>query len=141
MRVNFIMLILFYTLKEIRLVDGNTDYEGRVEVLYQGQWGTICDDEFGMNEANVVCRMLGMETAKSYCSNHLDTPTCSDQRTMNMSLVEGSGPIWLDDLNCNGDETSLLECKSESYSIGDHDCVPSEDIGVICSRKIQQYWK
>ena len=140
MSMHYIILVLFYTLKEIRLVDGNTDYEGRVEVLYQGQWGTVCDDEFGMNEANVVCRMLGMESAKSYCSNSGDIPMCSST-AMNMNLVEGSGYIWLDDLNCNGDETNILECKSESYSIGDHNCGPSEDIGVICSRKLQQYWK
>ena len=138
---NSIILILFYILKEIRLVDGSTPYEGRVEVLYQGEWGTICDDEMGMNEANVVCRMLGMETAKTICSNQgdgLEVQRCS-YTAMNMSLVEGSGEIWLDDLDCNGNEKNIIECKRDSQPIGYDNCEHSEDIGVICSRTLKPY--
>ena len=139
---NYIILILLYILKEIRLADGRTPYEGRVEVLYQGEWGTICDDELGMNEANVVCRMLGMGTAKTICSNEghgLEVPRCSDT-AMNMSLVYASGEIWLDGLDCYGNEKNIIECKRDSQLIGDHNCVHSEDIGVICSRTLKPYW-
>ena len=42
----------------VRLVGGHNKYEGRVEIYHNG-WGTICDDDFGKQEAAVICRMLG----------------------------------------------------------------------------------
>lgn len=45
----------------IRLKGGNGN-SGRVEIRFLGLWGTVCDDEFGVNEAKVVCRMLGKST-------------------------------------------------------------------------------
>ena len=95
-----------------------------------------------MNEANVVCRMMGMGTAKTICSNAEDSsevPRCSNT-AMNMSLVEGSGKIWLDDLDCYGNEKNIFECKRDNQSIGVNNCRHSEDIGVICSRTLKLYW-
>ncbi len=44
---------------EIRLAGGTDEYEGRVEVCYEEQWGTVCDDSWDDLEATVVCRQLG----------------------------------------------------------------------------------
>ncbi|XP_071503570.1 scavenger receptor cysteine-rich domain-containing protein DMBT1-like [Diadema antillarum] len=106
---------------EIRLVGGQDNTQGRVEIYYNGQWGTVCDDLWDIEEANVVCRMLGFEGASNYSC-------CSE-------YGEGSGPILLDDVQCNGTESNLADCQHNGY--GMHDCAHHEDVGVECIPGIQ----
>ncbi|XP_013395792.1 deleted in malignant brain tumors 1 protein-like [Lingula anatina] len=101
----------------VRLVGGYSNREGRVEVYYNGRWGTVCDDNFDDNDARVICRMLGFgdRYAKAYQS------ACYGL---------GNGQIWLDDVRCSGGEHSISACGH--YGWGRHDCSHSEDAGVSC---------
>uniref|UniRef100_A0A8C5PEY7 SRCR domain-containing protein n=1 Tax=Leptobrachium leishanense TaxID=445787 RepID=A0A8C5PEY7_9ANUR len=105
--------------EELRLVGGRTECEGRVEVKYQGEWGTVCDDEWDTANAAVVCRQLG-------CGNS-NGDSYSLQRS---AFGAGSGRIWLDEVVCTGNELALWECPHQEWGI--HDCGHNEDVGVIC---------
>ena len=101
----------------MRLVDGTTDLEGRVEFLHNGTWGTVCDDGWSLPDAYVVCRSLGFYRAIS--------ATCCS------SFGEGSGDIYLDNVECTGTEARLEDCPH--LGIGIHNCLPSQHAGVVCS--------
>ncbi|CAH3132158.1 unnamed protein product, partial [Porites lobata] len=100
----------------VRLMDGATPNEGRVEVAVNGVWGTICDDYWSIEDAQVVCRMLGLPQATA--------------ATKGRSFGSGIGPILMDDVKCIGNESSLLLCNKAD--LGVKDCAHLEDSGVVC---------
>ena len=99
----------------------NSSRYGRVEVLYKGVWRTICGDSWDLRDADVVCRQLGYEGALSALRNTTVRYSAFGQRT---------GQIWLNEVNCNGNETSISECKHRGW--GAHDCRYYFDAGVVC---------
>ncbi|XP_078390313.1 scavenger receptor cysteine-rich domain-containing protein DMBT1-like [Cetorhinus maximus] len=105
---------------QVRLVAGNDSCSGRVEVHYNNTWGAVCDDNWDMLDASVVCRQMGCGPAKSAPgSAHFGAAT---------------GSFWLDDVECKGTESNLFPCRAKS--LGEHNCSPGEAASVICSESI-----
>ena len=104
-----------------RLVGGLTDAEGRVEVNYEGTWGTVCNDVYwGFNDAMVVCRMLGYSSVLA----------------AHVMYGQGSGNVWLSNLACTGNESSISECLHIGW--GETNCDHTKDAGVTCGRECWQ---
>ncbi|XP_055574566.1 macrophage receptor MARCO isoform X1 [Falco cherrug] len=96
----------------IRIAEGGR--RGRVEIFHRGSWGTICDDGWSTLDATVVCRMLGYSRAVSA-----------------FTATAGTGPIWLDDVNCSGNERSIFDCSKPDWGV--NNCSHQEDAGVDCA--------
>ncbi|XP_069114156.1 macrophage scavenger receptor types I and II-like isoform X3 [Argopecten irradians] len=101
---------------DIRLVGGSSNKEGRVEILYNGNWGTICDDGFGTPDATVVCNQLGYSGGEAYSRAYFG---------------EGTGPVWMEELDCTGSECNLADCPFPGW--GNVNCNHREDAGVKCT--------
>ena len=104
----------------VRLVGGTTPLEGRVEVFLLGHWGTVCDYNWDVLDAIVVCRQLGNLQA-------IESPRSA-------FFGAGSGPSWYYHVYCTGTERNLTECsKSNSYYKFGSACSHSQDAGAVCS--------
>ncbi|XP_017276529.3 deleted in malignant brain tumors 1 protein isoform X2 [Kryptolebias marmoratus] len=101
----------------VRLAGGSDRCNGRVEVWRDGEWGTVCDDQWDLKDADVVCAQLGCGFALNATGQGGPFP-------------RGRGPVLLDELNCTGKEDNLWACPSEQDR---SDCGHKEDAGVVCS--------
>ena len=76
----------------VRIVNGSTKYEGRVEVYHNGEWGTVCDDGWDLNDAQVVCNELGFANASDATLGSIYRQGC------------------LNNLQCTGMEETVGKC-------------------------------
>ena len=88
--------------------------QGRVEVFYNDTWGTVCGVHWDLNDAKVVCRQLGFNGA-------LVAVTSSEFSSKKM---------WLSNVQCEGNETSLADCEHSRW--GRVFCLSGKDAGVVC---------
>nr|XP_054753799.1 deleted in malignant brain tumors 1 protein-like [Lytechinus pictus] len=107
--------------RSIRLVNGPSNTTGRVEVYYNGEWGTVCDDDWDDTDATVVCQILGLGVL-------------GRARTA-AAFGEGRGSIILDEVQCDGTETYIFDCSSNG--VKNHNCGHNEDAGVECTNRGQ----
>ncbi|KAL5011481.1 hypothetical protein ScPMuIL_010032 [Solemya velum] len=104
----------------VRLGDSVDGYSGRIEVYHDGQWGTICDDDWDDKDAYVACVQMGFGNGTAVPGG---------------VFSEGVGPTWLDDVGCTGTENRIEKCVSGGW--GNHNCDHSEDAGVRCTDLIR----
>ena len=113
MHVRCAMYIYTYYAETVRLVNGPNSYTGRIEVFANGQWGTVCDERWDINDANVICWQLGYLGAR--------TSSCC------AAFGRGTGPMI--HLDCQGSEESFNECP---HVVSPSGCGHHQDAGVEC---------
>ena len=139
----------------LRLVPG--PYQGRLEIYYVSRttpsyypslpptllqrlrasqanrsgWGTICDDGFDARDAAVACRQLGLGRPLRFWHGADATDDDDDSIPTRASPRSPSAPIWMENLQCGGEEASLVECGFSGW--GRTDCTHGEDIFIMCS--------
>ena len=87
-------------------------------MFYNGEWGTVCDVGWDLNDARVVCRQLGYAEG---------VPAVSNERAF---FGKGSGSVLMSNFSCNGTERHLFDC---AYDIPDiEECTHAMDAGVKC---------
>ena len=103
----------------VRIVNGGmfSVVQGRVEVYYSGVWGTVCDNGWDIEDAHVVCRMLGFSRAL--------------QAVRSANFGKGTGLVLLENVGCRGNEKTLVNCSHNGW--GKNNCDHYEDAGVVCS--------
>ena len=91
--------------------------EGRVEIYYNGEWGTVCDHSWDDTDARVVCRQLGFpsKSAAAFSGAHFG---------------QGSDFILLDYVRCTGSESALASCQHNGWYAAN--CGHYRDAGVKC---------
>jgi len=104
-----------YTTGSLRIADGATSKEGRIEIYHNNQWNTICDDEWDDFDATVACRQLGYRIGVARQGG---------------VVPRGEGIIAMDNVNCTGRELRLMNCRFNGWN--NHNCGHSEDAGVEC---------
>ncbi len=105
----------------LRLSGGEGRCSGRLEVYHNAVWGSVCDDQWDISDAQVVCRQLGCGAALRADGNSV--------------FGAGEGVVWLNRVECRGNEIHLWDCP---LSLKNHtDCSHKEHAGLTCAGHIE----
>lgn len=140
---------------DVRLVNGTTGFEGRIEICLANRWGTVCDDSWDDNDAAVVCRQLQFSGAGkttpmrqqnyqpfllmqlysrvNYITLSYDYIHAGAVGFSRATFGQGTGLILLDNVKCRGKEKKLIDCSNNGLLI--HNCEHHEDASVLCLPK------
>ena len=114
-------MILELPVIEVRLLAGvDTDDEvafGSVEIFFMNQWGAICMDDWGDQDARVICHMLGHSIEHARAG-------------YNITSIITTNRVWMDNVWCDGDEESIMECSFRPF--GRHNCAANHVATVKC---------
>ena len=109
--------------------------EGRLEVWFKGEWGTVCEDSFDDNAAAVVCRSIGLtggaplfQRGYGYNKRNHDDSKLTEMEVGRIA----SGPIWIDEIDCKGSEQDFLDCH-RPLPLNAHDCNHHGDVFMKCN--------
>ncbi|KAK3583696.1 hypothetical protein CHS0354_021446 [Potamilus streckersoni] len=97
--ITLVLGLDFVSALDVRLALGSDEYEGNVEIFYNGTWGYICDDSWGNQDARVICRMLGFNTSGALA----------------YSFTHFTNGILLNNINCSGSEQSIDQCSHNGW--------------------------
>ena len=111
--VSLQLVLFFFT---VRLVEGPDVSEGRVEVYFSGVWGVVCGAGWDPVDAAVLCHSLGYTEVSSFRNN--------------ISFKLDNGTLWMTEVQCNGDEASLIHCSHSGW--GKNGCAENQAAGVRC---------
>ena len=122
---------------DIRLVSGQSYLQGRVQVCVFDYWGTICRNSWDSRDAYVVCKQLGYHTVGNFFRYNYDHENVRiiiliDLGSIPVAFGGGSGPIWLDNVQCRGNESSVINCFHRGLGVTASYCTHSYDAGVQC---------
>ncbi|VDI12508.1 Hypothetical predicted protein, partial [Mytilus galloprovincialis] len=87
---------------------------GKLELLHNNEWGTVCSANFDNMTANVACKQLGLRNGS----------------VLQDTVATGTSRIWLNKLRCNGQETKLIDCSHTEWGI--HTCSHGNVVGIRC---------
>ena len=121
---------------DIRLTNGTNSSEGRVEICFNNEWGTVCGQMWNNTDAAVVCRQLkfasnGISIQFNQCKILFTIINYFiGSEPLSGAFGEGTGRIWLDNVQCSGSERQLRDCMADSSGI--NSCTHAQDAGVRC---------
>jgi len=118
---------------DLRLV-GRHPLEGKLQIYHDGTWGTICDDNWDMRDAQVACRQLGLGDVADamisyYSDDYFDIFSYTFDWESDGGLQEHL-PTFMDEVRCSGSEVRLAHCAFSGWNV--EDCGHFEDVAIRC---------